>query len=470
MAAVSMSRKRKAVEEESAPIDPTKGRAMKKSRKTTTKTSTKVENAKVVAKAAHSSTKSIKQEESTQAQAHSIEAEPTRAIKRQRSPELVETPRHKRVKDAIPPTPEETPTRGASRLFDRLNLVNTGNLTSASKNLQAYQSPPETPHSHALKGTSENLPAILEDTKQQFTAFLNAHSLFVAHHGTGSPNYLNELIARVTRTWRKRAVAIDDIRRLLGVLGDASPFTLVDNGEGVLCLELKEGYNDAAFQTKQLTEEFARRFERRWLRWNAAMDSSEVDGTTFLSTLPLAPIVRSEVASDPTKQPKGALRLAMMKDKSEPVLQPSARKIQTVAEEAKTTTAISSRGTGLLDRIIAKQQLASTRPSGPTKEEVDRQSALDRIEDVARVLDFLAGGRPRASFSMQILVQHLQNSARNPIAKDEAERCIELMAKEVCPRYVSVVRSGNLHGVVVTKMGRPMGLDLKKRLDEARSL
>ncbi|PNS18097.1 hypothetical protein CAC42_4056 [Sphaceloma murrayae] len=460
-----MSRKRKATEETLEPIDQGASRAAK-TRKMVGKSRRSKQSI-----LPHAPERSLQQDmkaEASRATQPSTMAS-KRANKRQRSPEPVETPRHKRIKDTVPPTPEETPTRGASRLFDRLNLVNTEHAESMSKNLQAYQSPPETPHHHTLQHIPVQLPASLEDLKLQFSAFLSAQALFVTHHGAGAQNHLVELAARVTKTWRKRAITTNDIRKLLGILGEASPFLIVDNGDGRLCLELKDAHKDVALHTKELTDEFISRLQRRWLRWNARTDSSEVDERVFLDALPLASVMKSEVAIDSTKQSKGALRLAMMKNKPDGTSSNTATcKIDTVAQEAKTATAITSRGTSLMDRILAKQQIASTLPSAPTKADLERLAALDRVEDVARVLDFLAGARPRASFSMQSLVQHLQSSLRNPIARDEAERCVTLMAEDVCPRFIGVIKTGGLHGVVITKMGRPSQLDLRRRLDELK--
>ncbi|KAG8625084.1 hypothetical protein KVT40_006835 [Elsinoe batatas] len=460
MAAATMSRKRKAVEDVSELLDGAKGRTAK-TRRTGGVEATKPRKK---FKSATRRVGKLVQDHGKEQQTEPTLAASKKVNKRQRSPEPTETPRHKRVKDAAPPTPEETPTRGTSRLFDRLNLFNTAAITSTSKNLQAYQSPPETPHSHALKGATDTLPTEVEDLKQQFTAFLNAHALFVAHHGAGSPCALPELASRVTQSWKKRAVSIDDIRRLVAIVAEASPFLLIDNGEGMICLEMKEGREGTSLQNKQLIDEFSRRLQRRWLRWSAAAEDST---NAFLTSLPLAPIMKSEVATDPSKQSKGAYRLAQLKVRPTEATAASTKKVETVTDEAKTSAGVSSRGASLLDRILAKQAALAAGPGGPTKEQLDRLAALDKVEDVTRILDFLAGGRPRASFSMQAVIQHLQSSMRSPTGREEAERVVEVMAQEICPRFVQTVKAGRLYGVVVTKMGRP--LDLQTRLDAARS-
>jgi len=89
---------------------------------------------------------------------------------------------------------------------------------------------------------------------------------------------------------------------------------------------------------------------------------------------------------------------------------------------------------------------------------------LDRVEDVARVMELLAGGRPRVSFSLQMMIQHLQNSLRTPLAKDEVERCLDLMAAEIMPSFVTMVKTGSVRGVVVTRFGKVGSVELRRRL------
>ncbi|KAF2154987.1 hypothetical protein K461DRAFT_276165 [Myriangium duriaei CBS 260.36] len=455
------TRKRKSTVDEGASTS----NRISKSRKATTR-KTRTDGDKLVAlvqaknKPEHISEDPVSNETSINAAAKRTSS------KRQREPEEVQTPQNKRFRNALPPTPSETPTRGASRLFDRLNLASTTISHTSSKDALAYTSPPLTPQS---KG-KPSIPIAVEDTIRLFGAFHSAWSLFVAHNGSGTPMHMLEVVARVTGSWKKRRIDLVDIRRLLGVLGDTSPFVIIDNGDGDLCLDIKdEAALTTILQTKKLIKDFEQRIRRQWDSWCAAGEDSDAKGEAFLKGLPLAKVCTSEVAADRSRQSKGALRLSLLKEKSASAAdEASSRKIKTVTEESKTSAAVESRGSSLIDRILAKQQLASSKPRGPTREELERRSALDRIEEIALVLGLLAGSRPRVSFSMQTLVQHLQNSMRNPIARDEAERSVEFMAKEVCPRFVSLIRTGSLHGVVITRLGRPSTGDLKEKLDQAQ--
>ena len=100
--------------------------------------------------------------------------------------------------------------------------------------------------------------------------------------------------------------------------------------------------------------------------------------------------------------------------------------------------------------------------------ELARKSALQRAEDVLATLTLMATskGAPgaRTSFSLASLCQALQGSLRSPISKEEAVRCVEVLANEVCPGYVGVVRMGSMVSVVVNGAARPV--DVRGRLRE----
>lgn len=373
------------------------------------------------------------------------------------------TPQNKRFKNMLPPSPSETPTRGASRLFDKLNLT-------PSKAKRAPDTPPLTPESigevQDVK-LLEDLPLALQNYARLFSSFLNATSLYMAHHGSGSPLYLSNLCPLITKTWKKRRVSDQDVQRLLGVLGERNPFVLLDNGEGGTILERADHGSLAAghFDQHDLCNSFEQKLCELW-RLDANAERSAASIVAFIDHLPLASISTSDVAADSKKLAQSKDRLNRFKrDVLQSRADEAASKKAAVPEEAKTASAVVSRGISLLDRIMAKQQLLSSRPSGPTQDEIDRKAALDRVEEVVLIMEMLAGGRPRVSFSGQMMVQHLQNSLRNPISKDEAERCIALIANEVAPSFVSLIQTGNVRGVVVKRQGKLTTAQLKQSLE-----
>ena len=68
----------------------------------------------------------------------------------------------------------------------------------------------------------------------------------------------------------------------------------------------------------------------------------------------------------------------------------------------------------------------------------------------------------RAAFSTNTVLQQLRGSIRSPISKEEALKCIEVIADEVAPGYVSIMNMGCMSSVVVMPAMRP--LDVKSRL------
>lgn len=68
--------------------------------------------------------------------------------------------------------------------------------------------------------------------------------------------------------------------------------------------------------------------------------------------------------------------------------------------------------------------------------------------------------------TMPTLVQHLQMSLKNPIAKEDAVRCVRLLAEEVAPGWVKVREVGRVVGVTVRKEESVGREDLAKRVDD----
>lgn len=391
--------------------------------------------------------------------------------KRPREEELA-TPQHKRFKDALPPTPTETPTKGARNLFDRLNISPVSNslLKTPQKPQSRYDTPPLTPKSlKDLPDLDGELPAGLQDTVRLFSSFLTSTSFYYAHHGASSRLYLQDLTHIVTKSWKKRAVTESDIRRILHILAeDGEVFVLVDNGENRICLEQAEDTAPGHFNQPALNSRFQKNLRKLWKSWSRTSPQHKQDVAGFVQQIPLASTTRSEIAPVAGKPSKGQQRLDAIKAGAiQAQAEQTAAQKPGVAAEAKTAAAVSNRGSSLLDRILAKQQANLLKGAGPTPDQIDRRSALHRIEEISLVLDLLAGGRPRVSFSTQTMVSHLQNSLRNPIAKDQAERCLELMASEVAPGFVSIIQAGTVKGVVITKVGRPSSGELRQRLERA---
>lgn len=401
----------------------------------------------------------------------------TQSKKRSReTDEEVTTPQNKRFRDALPPTPAETPSKSASKLFERLILNNAAPVSAGSAEETVYDTPPLTPRAFKSLETSlssTELPTQLQELIRLFKAFLTSTSLYSAHNGLGTPMYITNLLPHITRSWKKRAVTEQDMSIVLGILGDNDTFELADNGEGSLCIELLETNHSTTghFNQPELIQLFHKRLTALWKQWTSSSPTaiSNIDG--FLSQLPTVNVIKSQVApSNPTQLTKGSERLQDIKAAAiaARAAQASARK-PLVQASAKSAAAVASRGASLLDRILAKQTANANKVSGPDPAHLARLSAIDRIADIVEVLDVLSNGRARASFSTKVLLGHLQNSLRNPISADEGEKCLEIMANEIAPMFVKIIKAGSVDAVVVTRGGKPRPDELRKALEDARA-
>ncbi|KAI9887190.1 MAG: hypothetical protein M1823_001017 [Watsoniomyces obsoletus] len=55
----------------------------------------------------------------------------------------------------------------------------------------------------------------------------------------------------------------------------------------------------------------------------------------------------------------------------------------------------------------------------------------------------------KISMPIHTLIQHLQTSLRNPISKEEAERSIHVLANEISPDWIQVVKMGKMEVVII---------------------
>ncbi|KAI4665399.1 uncharacterized protein J4E78_002860 [Alternaria triticimaculans] len=361
------------------------------------------------------------------------------------------------------------------------------------------------------------LPAELVNLLALHSSFLTALSLHYAHNGTSTPADLRDLIASTTLVWRQRKVTYDDIRLLIGILdhgpsGNNNPYYLSDYGRGKVCIEIKDSspmMNGMTHMNEEgLQDMFKEGLDTLWTQWctsqkmmsrpiavpkrgrgrpkkadikQACMDTflDDTSMSKFLSQLPLAEVTTCEsLTALAPAQEKGRKRLREFKEsvqqgraqkKTRPSVgkeneTPMGQNQQAQPAQPKITEFAAVRKTNLLDRILAKQEAAKAGPAAPTPAELQRKAALQRTPEVIGVLSLLCANRPgsRVSFSTTTLLQAIQGSIRSPISKDEAMKCVEVLASEVAPGYVSVVSMGSISSVVINQMMRPT--DIKSRL------
>lgn len=400
----------------------------------------------------------------------------------------------------------DTPTEGARGCLEILNLASSppspqepALATQASNS--PLSSPSSTTGNGAIGHASTELPDELLDLVDLNSSFLTALSLHYSHHGSWTPADLRLLTPSVERSWGKRKVMTEDIRRILGLMEDKSSVSgnkrsnpkptgtldLSDYGHGKLCIEISGASANRGLMARPLDEKalnatLLRNLIATYRAWVKKIPTGSSDTANFISTLPLACLhTCPSLHSLSPLLTKGQRRLTDLKagailTKKDVLNFHAPSRTNPSTSDKDTTTAntgparnpcTQARKSSLQDRIRAKELHQSTLPAPPSRASLDRKAALQRLEEVVPVLNILststgassaslsAAARPategkKVSFNLPTLVQTLQNSLRNPISKAEAELCVVLLAEEVVPEWVRLVRCGKVLGVVVS--------------------
>lgn len=390
-------------------------------------------------------------------------------------PDILSTPRNKRVKNMLP-SPAETPTRGAAALFDRLDIAtNTRPIPIALGGpLGAYNTPPDSPGKD--EGADLSILADLADLRHLYSSFIAALSMHYSHNGTSSPVEVNIVLELITRHYKKRSVKLEDLQRILTIASRTDQsFSLEHFGRAGVRLIRAQPRGRGHKQTSSFVDEaklnarFGDALRQSWQSWEACTAKENRTSAAFLSHLPLMAITKNTSAEKAAPLfARGEQRLADLKASQAAVAKAeTAKPTKEQVLSQRSVQATQNRGTALLDRILAKQNLSSTLPAGPTKSQLERKSALHRIEEIARILSLLASSKERCSFSMQVVTQQLQQSLRNPISREEVERCLELMSGEIVPAFIKVVQSGEVKAITITKNGNISLAELRERVQRA---
>lgn len=404
-----------------------------------------------------------------------------------------------RKKPAARPKTTATPTQGAQACLESLALASSSPIKSQALSV-AVTTPSTSPASIRSPCPSRELhvelPAELLDLINLQSSFLTALSLHYAHHGSLTPADLRILRLSIERSWGKRRINTDDIRMILGILHvedpseaydrgqkDQSGLSLSDYGSGKICVEIVETPKNHGAHRRPVEEEaikllFTNNLNRLWEQYTKSVyDPPNTD--FFLSQLPLANItICSSVAKISPLLAKGQQRLLDLKAgalKAQKENISIVKNNQTVRQSPK---ALNNRSQTLLDRILAKQLQQASLPSGPSPEQLARKSALQRLEEIIPVIEILTSPGSKTqnpnrvevqtfSFTMPTLVQHLQNSLRNPISKDEVERCVTLLAEEVAPNWIRARRIGKVVGLTVARSGALSRDEIRLRVSRA---
>jgi hypothetical protein len=357
----------------------------------------------------------------------------------------------------------DTPMKGARSLFNQLFV----------------SKPPTKPslhgekHNHSTLVPTAELPIELLDLINLHAAFLTTLSLHYAHNGTHSPADVRMLCLNVSRTWGKRAVTLADIRRSLGVTNGSisegttdpriSRLSLSDYGEGKICIEMRAASGKAGRMPRPLNENLLNEIYVRGLKAAWEERGYDMKPLEFITSLPLEPITTcsSSIKMSPLLA-KGQRRL---EDLNVGII------VKKGYPKESPVGACSGTKPTLLERLRAKQLHQSTLPAPPSKAAVGRRAALQRIDEVVAVLAILSTsasiGQQRISFTVPNVLGKLRDSLRTPMSKEEGTTCVRLLASEVAPEWVQIVKMGKVEALVVNLDARPTELDIKERVKRA---
>jgi hypothetical protein len=370
----------------------------------------------------------------------------------------------------------ETPTKGARSLLDRFRISAVTptrsplHSNSSTPTLLTSSSPPpnksEPPH---------DLPIELLDLINLHAAFLTALSLHYAHNGTHAPADLRNICPDVARAWGKRAVTLEDVRRTIGVLNTHVPgggkydrrisnLSLSDYGHGKICIEIKTIRGETGRIARPVNEDLLNDIFARGLvaEWERKMEDVSVKG--FIEGLPLEAITTcpSLIKMSPLLA-KGQRRLDDLR----------AGMANKEAAKEKKVIVTNTDGTKptLLERLRAKQLHQSTLAPLPSKAEQARKAALGRIDEVVAVLTNLSTsssvGQQRISFTLPTVISKLKDSFKTPMSKEEADTCVRLLAAEITPEWVKIVKMGKTEALVVNRDERPTEVAVRERVKRA---
>ncbi|KAJ5155991.1 hypothetical protein N7492_008794 [Penicillium capsulatum] len=358
-------------------------------------------------------------------------------------------------------SPSKTPKRTPSR---------RARVPTVSKIDEAASTPGTPSKQRTLNFAPVRKEPVLAPRSKCITDFLDLHSAFLqalavhaAHNGPITPADLRDFLPSVTRIWKRRKVQVKDMQRMLGVweqslLAKDVSYRLANYGLGKICLEKTNQFAEPA---SALQDSFEQALDLLWEQSQETLKAINEDDrpALFLETLGLALI--HESLTPWTSFQKGQQRLQDLKGG---IIRMKTEQLR--AEDTNTgfkkPAAAPNRRQSLLDRIKNKELRQSKLPPPPSKKEVIRRSAADRVEEIANTLGLLrpAGyvgtgikamlAAQRKPFTLETIVEHVRDSARNPIPREEVEACIEILAEpNIAGHWISIVTVNDMRSVVL---------------------
>lgn len=363
------------------------------------------------------------------------------------------------------------------------------------------------PETDSIASASTTLPADLTLLQLLHSSLLTALLLHRAHNNNSiHPPVFAAIKLHVERLCRRK-ITLEDVQKIVYLSHYATDqkeaeehweieggLKLVDYGNNKICIDFAEKTKARKLvNSDNLKRDFAARVTTFWKSTNAGSlptppasfstplkseDNEEVEPkskeeeekeeeedveakpeeeaeikpqviTIPMSIIPLAKLHVHPKAATIAKvlHTKGQQRLddLLRRHKQPTISFPSSKNSISTAPPAK-------RGSSLLDRIRAKAALAvEAAANAPSKEELERTAAEQRVPDIEPILKGLAARG--SNMTMKACVEGIRESVRNPVSGEQAEMAVRLIAE----------REGEGGWVTVREVGRVVGVVFGRR-------
>ncbi|KAH6985788.1 hypothetical protein BKA56DRAFT_579113 [Ilyonectria sp. MPI-CAGE-AT-0026] len=323
-------------------------------------------------------------------------------------------------------------------------------------------------------GDENALPPHLAELVDLHRAFVKTIMIQFAHNGTAVPIDIRTLSPHISRSWGKRQVTVEDIRRCIAIQSSTkhntvSPFIVSDYGRGRVCVELAPREDATPINEERLYRQFGENLQALCTE-KATDEMTDVDiplGSLSLSDLPQVAIknMTTYTKANPLLA-KGQQALSELKNGVAAKQQEKEAKQAAIANNP----LLNPDGTkmSLLDRLRMKQLAKANGPLPPSGPELQRRAALNRVSDVAATISMLSLSNPmslpRQAFTMAGILEKLKDSLRTPMSTQEGTACIRLIAAEVAPEWLRIVAIGGRENVVVQRNSQPVDRIIQERV------
>ncbi|KAF3198392.1 hypothetical protein TWF106_004616 [Orbilia oligospora] len=419
--------------------------------------------------------------ESKETKEEKVPVTPRKTRNKRTIEDILEDPVSKRVKlDDTADEPAQTPTPSKRRTTSSVPATASSKVSKPIEQEEKGDDEEEEEEDNALPKRILRL----------ITIHNSIISLLLLDYAT-QPAILAEYLPQISRNANTN-ITLVDLQRIVTLSEGTIRLLVVENRGNAI--ELVNGVN---WKTSNLGQKFKTRIEKWWegktkaerkdedkllgsielaeiLPENTTSSTSSSQATTGLQTPPVTPSKPKGVATTPLS--KGQRRLQDLKNftlSKQTSLSPSPiKKKENISLSTGNSPSVANRKSSLLERIRAKAQAASSTPAPPPPAVLQRRAAMQWLESIIPILLQLTtpastlGTKSKlhvpstTSFPMTTVIENVKTSLQKPVASEDIERSLRLLADEVATDFVKIVEwkgdstGSPLVGVVFNRNGR----------------